>query len=316
LRGPTAGCRIEWCVLACEKELKTSSALNKFCKPRCISTTGNEFIVLCTAEHATSSYRPVLTILYTVPGSGSAFFPNTEASISSAPYVDHDWTVKDQAKADDGVGDREAAFTAARLLNPDSREPADGLLQVDQEVRLADIRRLEDEAMSLDRAEQWEASITTYEDILKIDPDLQFAKDGLAAARSRAAIHSRLQGFIDDPDNLSDDANMQNATRLLLDVTRLEPMGPRLVDQKSELARLLKRAATPLRVQLVSDNQTDVSVFRIGRFGSFSAHELELRPGNYVAVGIRPGYRDVRIEFRVAPEIDMQPIVVQCEEII
>jgi tetratricopeptide (TPR) repeat protein len=209
-----------------------------------------------------------------------------------------------------------AAFTAARLLNPDSREPADGLLQVDQEVRLADIRRLEDEAISLDRAEQWETSITTYEDILKIDPDLQFAKDGLAAARSRAAIHSRLQGFIDDPDNLSDDANMQNATRLLLDVTRLEPMGPRLVDQKSELARLLKRAATPLRVQLVSDNQTDVSVFRIGRFGSFSAHELELRPGNYVAVGIRPGYRDVRIEFRVAPEIDMQPIVVQCEEII
>ena len=78
--------------------------------------------------------------------------------------------------------------------------------------------------------------------------------------------------------------------------------------------RLLKRAATPLRVQLVSDNQTEVSVFRVGRFGFFGTQEIDLRPGNYVAVGIRPGYRDVRVEFRVAPEIEMQPVVVQCEE--
>ena len=79
---------------------------------------------------------------------------------------------------------------------------------------------------------------------------------------------------------------------------------------------MLKRAATPLRVQLVSDNQTEVSVFKVGRFGNFDTRELELRPGNYVAVGIRPGYRDVRVEFRVAPEIDMQPVAVQCEEAI
>jgi hypothetical protein len=107
---------------------------------------------------------------------------------------------------------------------------------------------------------------------------------------------------------------MQGATDLLLDVTRMQPLGPRLEDQKNELSRLLKRAATPLRVQLVSDNLTDVSVFKVGRFGSFTAQELELRPGNYVAVGIRPGYRDVRVEFRVAPEIEMQPVVVRCEE--
>jgi hypothetical protein len=42
--------------------------------------------------------------------------------------------------------------------------------------------------------------------------------------------------------------------------------------------------------------------------------ELELRPGVYVAVGNRIGFRDVRLEFRVAPEIEMQPIVIQCEE--
>ena len=127
-------------------------------------------------------------------------------------------------------------------------------------------------------------------------------------------MHNTLQGYIDDPDGLSDDANMQAATRLLLDLARIDPMGPRLADQKTELSRLLKRAATPLSVELVSDNATEVSIFKIGRFGLFDNRQVELRPGNYVAVGIRPGYRDVRVEFRVAPEIDLQPVVVRCEE--
>jgi hypothetical protein len=207
-----------------------------------------------------------------------------------------------------------AAFSAAKLLDPDSPEPEDGLLQLDQEMRLADIRRLEAEAIDLDEREEWETSVVVYQDILKIDADLQFAQEGLSRARSRAALHAQLQAYIDDPDNLSDQANMQSATKLLLDIARIEPIGPRLEDQKAELSRLLKRAATPLTVELVSDNATQVSVFKVGRFGTFANHRLELLPGNYVAVGIRPGYRDVRVEFRVAPEIDMTPIVVQCEE--
>ena len=207
-----------------------------------------------------------------------------------------------------------AAFNAAGVLNPASRQPADGLLQVDQGIRLANIQRLEREATALDADEQWESAVGVYEEILGIDKDLQFAKEGLSYARSRSTLHNRLQALIDDPDTLSDQVTMQNATRLLLDVARVSPMGPRLEDQKIELSRLLKRAATPLRVQLISDNATDVSIFKVGKFGSFGTQELELRPGVYVAVGNRPGYRDIRLEFRVAPEIEMKPIVIQCEE--
>jgi hypothetical protein len=94
----------------------------------------------------------------------------------------------------------------------------------------------------------------------------------------------------------------------------MDDIGPRLADQRDELSRLLKRAATPLTVRLVSDSVTDVSIYKVGKLGSFDTHDLSLRPGTYVAVGVRPGYRDVRLEFRVAPEIDMQPIVVRCEE--
>ena len=207
-----------------------------------------------------------------------------------------------------------AAFNAARVLDPQSTQPADGLLQVEQESRLANIRRLEKRAATLEEDEQWEVSVAVYEEILDIDADLQFAKEGLARSKSRAALHATIMGYIADPDSLSAPGTMQRATRLLLDMSRITPMGPRLEDQKGELARLLKRAATPLKVQLISDNATDVAIFKVGKLGPFSTHELELRPGNYVAVGSRPGYRDVRLEFRVAPEIEMKPIVIRCEE--
>ena len=104
------------------------------------------------------------------------------------------------------------------------------------------------------------------------------------------------------------------STKLLIDVTTMPDVGPRLAEQRDELSRLLKRAATPVAVQLVSDNITSVSIYKVGALGAFTSRSLELRPGTYVAVGARPGYRDVRLEFRVAPEIDMQPVIVRCEE--
>ena len=101
---------------------------------------------------------------------------------------------------------------------------------------------------------------------------------------------------------------------LVVNITTRQEVGPRLGEQRDELSRLLKRAATALTVPMVSDNVTQVTIYKVGRLGNFMRKEVSLRPGTYVAIGSRPGYRDVRLEFRVAPEIDMQPVVVQCEE--
>ena len=130
------------------------------------------------------------------------------------------------------------------------------------------------------------------------------------------ALHAQLDAYIADPDSLSSPATMQRATNMVVDITRMPKVGPRLGDQRDELARLLKRAATPLTVTFVSDNATDVSIYKVGKLGSFATHELSLRPGTYVAVGSRPGYRDVRLEFQVGPELEARPIVVRCEEAI
>jgi tetratricopeptide (TPR) repeat protein len=207
-----------------------------------------------------------------------------------------------------------AAFRMAEKLKPGSPEPTDGLLQVDQGIRLSEIGSLELRAQEQEQSEKWSEATATYERILELDSDLAFAKDGIARTRQMEALHEMLDRFIAEPDSLSRQSNMQSATKLLLDITRMDNIGPRLADRRDELSRLLKRAATPLTVTLVSDNQTDVSIYKVGKLGSFDEHQLQLRPGTYVAVGVRPGYRDVRLEFRVAPELDMQPVVVRCEE--
>jgi hypothetical protein len=209
-----------------------------------------------------------------------------------------------------------AAFRMAQEIMPESREPADGLLQVDQGIRLDRISTLEQQAQDEEQSEAWEAAVDTYKNILEIDADLAFAKDGLRRSEQMTALHAQLDKYIEDPDSLSSAAIMAKATRLVVDITRMPEIGPRLGGQRDELSRLLKRAATPLTVSFVSDNVTDVSIYKVGKLGSFETHELDLRPGTYVAVGSRPGYRDVRLEFRVGPEIELQPVVVRCEEAI
>lgn len=209
-----------------------------------------------------------------------------------------------------------AAFRMAQKLKPESLEPADGLLQVDQGIRLDRIAALERRARSEENNETWGSAVATYTDVLEIDSNLQFAHQGLARSQKMVALHDQLDKYIADPDSLSAATTLSRATGLVVDITRMPNIGPRLSAQRDQLSRLLKRAVTPLTVQLVSDNVTDVSIYKVGKLGNFQTHQVSLRPGTYVAVGSRPGYRDVRLEFRVAPEIDQQPIVVRCEEAI
>jgi len=209
-----------------------------------------------------------------------------------------------------------AAFRMAQQLMPDSREPADGMLQVDQGIRLDNIATMERRAKQEERQEAWETAVETYAAILEIDAALEFAQQGRTRAQQMSNLHAQLDEYIAAPDTLSSPSTMSKATGLVVEITRMPSIGPRLSDQRDQLSRLLKRAATPLTVQLVSDNVTDVSIYKVGKLGSFELRQLDLRPGTYVAVGSRPGFRDVRLEFHVAPEIDLRPIIVRCEEAI
>jgi len=207
-----------------------------------------------------------------------------------------------------------AAFRMAQTLMPESTEPADGLMQVDQGIRLERIALLERRGRSEERNEAWAVAVEIYRDVLQIDSNLKFAHQGLDRSMRMVALHEQLDAYIANPDSLSAASTMSKATGMVVEITRMPEIGPRLAEQRDLLTRLLKRAVTPLAVRLVSDNLTDVSIYKVGKLGNFKTREMSLRPGTYVAIGSRPGYRDVRLEFRVAPEIEQQPVVIRCEE--
>jgi hypothetical protein len=78
--------------------------------------------------------------------------------------------------------------------------------------------------------------------------------------------------------------------------------------------RALIQARTPVPVRLLSDGRTEVVVLRVGRLGAFREKALDLRPGSYVVVGSRRGYRDARRTLVVEPGRSPEPLLVRCDE--
>ena len=96
--------------------------------------------------------------------------------------------------------------------------------------------------------------------------------------------------------------------------SQFDNQGPILTKQLADLENLLKVSATPVKIRLQSDNLTDVVVYKVGKMGMFQTRELNLRPGKYIAIGRRDGYRDVRIEFLVSQDTNKQAIQIVAKE--
>jgi tetratricopeptide (TPR) repeat protein len=221
---------------------------------------------------------------------------------------------------DEAFEEARSAFRRAERLVPGSPEAAAALQEVsvvETAAKLRDLRRAAENAAA---AEDWDEAVRRYEAALALDPTVFFAQRGLETARPRAALDKALDKVIDDPDRLADPAVAGDAARLL-ERARAALAGdsaeqPQLTAQVDRLATLLERANTEVTVTLRSDGETSVIVYRVAQLGSFEQRRLELRPGEYTAVGTRPGYRDVRETFRVAPEDPPLTVTVACTEAI
>lgn len=187
-------------------------------------------------------------------------------------------------------------------------------------ARLADARRaqkltsLEREAASQVASEDWTAAVASYRAAQQLDGTVAFARDGLAQAEPRAAMTQRLQALIDRPDRMSAAGVTADAERALQQARAIPAPGPRLGAQIAALESIVSGASTPVAVRLQSDGKTDVTIYKVGAVGRFATHDLQLKPGHYVAVGSRAGFRDVRQEFDVAPGAQNLSVEVRCEE--
>ncbi|MFM1897616.1 MAG: hypothetical protein RLZZ385_2690 [Pseudomonadota bacterium] len=207
-----------------------------------------------------------------------------------------------------------AAFQRAAALGINAEQALAAITQTEDEVARVEIEQMRGDAARAESAEDWAAAVAAYEAALAIDPNLVFAIDGRDYAAKRLHLDRLLEGANANPERLADAAVYQETLDVYYTGRSLDNPGQRLTAQLQHLQGLLESSQVPETVQLVSDNLTDVTLLRVGSLGVFQSHALELKPGRYVAVGTRAGYRDVRQEFVVGFGQTPASIIIKCEE--
>ncbi len=215
-----------------------------------------------------------------------------------------------------------AAFERALRIKPGSDEAGAAIAQTREQITLSSIAGLQAQAETHEANEDWEQAVAAYDAVLALDSNLVFALEGRDYSARRLQLDRLLAVNIEQPMRLSDQAAYDEAQEVYRIGRDLEAdllaeqgsVGERLAQQLDTMEVLLEQMLVPVAVTLNSDNATNVTVYQVGELGTFSETTLMLRPGRYVAVGTRPGYRDVREEFVVGFGRELNSLSIRCNE--
>ncbi len=207
------------------------------------------------------------------------------------------------------------SFERAEAIRPDAPDVTAGLAAVAEGQKLETIAAHRARADLFTREEAWRSAEKHYQAVLDIDPTIRFAQIGKSESRTMAELTEALEFHIGNPGRLSDESVLQEASVTVERARRIDARNqPKLAEHIARLDGLVAEFSTPVPVYLLSDNATEVVVYRVGNIGTFDRHALVLRPGTYTVVGRRPGYRDVRHRLVVQADAPPEPLLVRCEE--
>ena len=212
---------------------------------------------------------------------------------------------------EDFDGARES-FEQAQKILPGSKEPLDGLQQIELAKTQKVIFDLTAEAASLEAASRWQDAIPVLEQILEISPGLSNAELSLQRVREWAELNVALDSYLSQPHLMQDDVILANAKAALLKAARLNLDG--LKGKVRDLSHLVSLARIDVNVILSSDGRTDVTVYKVGQYGKINEVQLSLIPGIYTFVGKRSGYRDVYQEIHIKGDTNPVRIELSCTE--
>ena len=208
------------------------------------------------------------------------------------------------------------AFRQAQAMRPGAEEVDSAIQQANDQQTFTAVSVHVDAALRHEADENWQQALTEWDLALAVDPNLVDAQAGRKRSNSRNNLDVFLTTTINDPLRLAEENIYNQTAQVLADAERLLEPGPKLRSQMDQVQGFLERVRIPVNVVLQSDGMTSVTLLRTGELGMFTNHALNLTPGSYVAVGVRPGYRDVRQEFVVTIDGQAPVVNVACNEAI
>ena len=204
-------------------------------------------------------------------------------------------------------------FTAAKKINPNDTHVTEVLRQTNESIKSQNIDRLLRKAAAQKNNENWSEVEKALLGAKRIDNSISGIDQQIQSARNRITLEKQLLKYTNESHRLRDD-DVHLEALSLLDKAKTYTAGPKLRGQIATLQQTVNGARTPKRVNLSSDEVTDVTIYKVGSFGSFKSRQIDLLPGKYIAVGKRTGYRDVRVEFTVDINATATNIDVRCTE--
>jgi len=151
----------------------------------------------------------------------------------------------------------------------------------------------------------------------------ELAKLRKAAATRRAEFEGSLLGLdpvakferrLEIAATYAAEAEFQTAIRIYNEAIAEKPEDLALPESARQLTAILREQNTPVRVTLISDGTTFVSVKNFKWLNQFVENLVEILPGNYEVVGRRPGYRDVVVPMQVRVGTSPPVVTVICTD--
>lgn len=211
-------------------------------------------------------------------------------------------------------GDARKAFTAAHKLSPNSNKAKQGIASVEQAIRGEKLSALAAEAEHFENSQKWSNAAQSYQQILALSPNSSSAQQGLERSQQRETILTELTGHIENKLRLSNTQVANEAKQILQEIAAINNPGSNIEQGAVTLKELISLANQPISIILQSDNQTEIAIFKVGKFGKFDRLQVELKMGKYTIVGSRSGFRDVRKVVTVTAEMPSKTIAISCDE--
>ena len=203
-------------------------------------------------------------------------------------------------------------FDALRKENPNDVAATTGYEEVSRLQTTARLKELRERIEEQEKLKNFAQAIVLYNQVLAINPDLEFAKEGKRIQEQLMTSHTSMDFILNDPHRLSLNSEFEIAKEQLTRANTVVEHDPELEEKVQLVAQLLEQAQQEIPLVLISDNTMEIRLTNIGNLEPFDRLELSVRPGRYIVQGSRFGCRDVRKTVIVKP--GMEPITIVCED--
>lgn len=163
-------------------------------------------------------------------------------------------------------------------------------------------RAWEDKAQTAFHQERWLDALHAYQRIKTLNvPQKDFSKQ-MSLIMLYIEAEKRLDKYVADIEDLINSATRQNAMNTLKEIEQFGLSGKVINQNIEKLKQMLAKLDKVYNVDVTSDGESEVIIYKVGNLGKFIKQSVTLSPGHYIAVARCEGHKEFRHQFKVLPD--------------